>query len=94
MAVVVVAEIEGGNQDYYETVSGKAMPDGGLPDGCQLHIAGPMEGGWRVITVWNSPDQFEQFRNERLIPAMGEAGQGERVAPSINADPVHTLITA
>jgi hypothetical protein len=42
-----------------------------------------MEGGWRVITVWNSPEQFEQFRNERLIPAMGEAGQGDRVAPSI-----------
>ena len=94
MAVVVVAEVEGGKKEFYETVSGKAMPDGGLPDGCQLHIAGPMEDGWRIITVWNSTEQYEKFRNERLIPALSEAGQGDRVAPNISADPVHTLITA
>ena len=44
------------------------MPDGNLPDGCQVHIAGPTETGWRVITVWDSDDQFQQFRDETLIP--------------------------
>lgn len=94
MAVVVVAEIEGGNQDFYEQVSGKAMPEGQLPEGCQVHIAGPTEGGWRVITVWDSEDQFHQFRNEKLIPGLQEAGAEDRVAPKINANPVHRLITA
>jgi hypothetical protein len=28
------------------------MPGGQLPDGCRLHIGGPVEQGWRVITVW------------------------------------------
>jgi hypothetical protein len=94
MAVVVVAEIEGGNQDFYEQVSSKAMPGGQMPEGGQVHIAGPTEGGWRVITVWDSEEQFEQFRNERLIPALREAGGDDRVAPEIIADPVHRLITA
>jgi hypothetical protein len=94
MAVVIVNEIEGGNEDFYEQVNPKVMPGGNLPDGCQLHIAGPVENGWRVITVWDSEDQFQQFRDETLIPAIREAGGEERIAPHISADPVHKLITA
>jgi hypothetical protein len=94
MAVVVVAEIEGGNQELYEAVSGKAMPGGELPEGSTIHIAGPMDGGWRVITVWESEDQFNRFRDETLIPALREAGEGDRIAPRIEAHPVHRLLTA
>jgi hypothetical protein len=93
MAVVVVNNIEGGSQDFYEQVNPKVMPDGRLPEGCQLHIAGPTEKGWRVITVWDSDEQFQQFRNDTLIPAMREAGSEERIAPSISTDPVYRLIT-
>jgi hypothetical protein len=94
MAVVIVNEIEGGNQDFYEQVNPKVMPEGRLPDGCQLHIAGPTENGWRVITVWDSDEQFQQFRNETLIPAMREAGGEDRIAASISSQPVHNLLRA
>ena len=94
MAVVIVNEIEGGDQSFYDQVNPKVMPDGKLPDGCQVHVAGPVDNGWRVITVWDSEDRFEQFRNEKLIPALREAGGDARVAPSIKASPVYRLITA
>jgi hypothetical protein len=94
MAVVVVNEVEGGSKDFYEQVSGKVMSGGRLPDGCQLHIAGPIEGGWRIITVWDSEDDFQRFRNEKLIPALSEVGGDERIAPKIDTNPVHRLITA
>jgi hypothetical protein len=94
VAVVVVNEIEGGNQDFYDQVNPKVMPGGNLPEGCQLHIAGPIDNGWRVITVWDSEDQFQQFRNETLIPAMREAGGEDRIAPQIKTNAVHKLITA
>lgn len=94
MSVVVVAEIEGGNQELYENVSGQTMPGGQLPDGAQVHVAGPIENGWRVITVWDSEEQFNRFRDEKLIPALQEAGEEDRVAPRIQADPVHRVITA
>ena len=93
MAVVIVNEIEGGSQDLYEQVNPKVMPEGRLPDGCQLHIAGPVENGWRVITVWESDERFQQFRQEQLIPAMRETGGEERIAPSISSDPVYRLLT-
>ena len=94
MAVVVVNEIPQGNQTFYDEVNARVLPDGQLPGGCQVHIAGPSGGGWRVITVWDSEEQFQQFRNEKLIPALKEVGGDDFVAPSIQPDPVHRLITA
>ena len=93
MAVVVVNEIPRGDQSFYDEVSARVLPEGGLPEGCQVHIAGPSGGGWRVITVWDSAEQFQQFRNEKLLPAIQELGRGEMVAPNIDAQPVHRLIT-
>jgi hypothetical protein len=94
MAVVIVNEIEGASQEFYESVNPKVMPDGQLPDGCQVHIAGPMDNGWRVITVWDSDEQFQQFRTEKLLPAMREAGGEERIAPNISSSPVYRLLKA
>jgi len=92
MAVVVVNEIEGGSQDFYDQVNPKVMPGGQLPEGCQAHIAGPVDNGWRVITVWDSDERFQQFRDETLIPAMREVGGDDRIAPAIKTSPVHNLI--
>jgi hypothetical protein len=94
MAIVVVNEMEGADQGLYDSVNPKVMPGGQLPDGCQVHIAGPMENGWRVITVWDSEEQFQQFRNEKLLPALREAGGEDRIAPKIGTSEVHKLITA
>ncbi len=94
MAVVVVNEVEGGDQDFYEQVNARDMPKAQLPDGCQLHIAGPVENGWRVITVWDSDEHFQQFRNEKLVPALRELGGEARIAPSIDTKPVYRLLTS
>jgi hypothetical protein len=94
MAVVIVNEMQGAAQSLYDEMNPKIMPGGKLPEGCQLHIAGPMDGGWRVITVWDSKDKFDDFRQNTLIPAFQKSGYGERLAPTITAQPVHNLITS
>jgi hypothetical protein len=94
MAVVIVNEIDGGSQELYDKVNSRVMPEGNLPDGCQAHIAGPTDTGWRVITVWDSDERFQQFRDDTLIPAMQEAGTEERIAPSISSQPVYRFLQA
>jgi hypothetical protein len=95
MAVVVSAVAPGLTADMYEAVSDRAMSGDQLPEGCELHIAGPVEQGWRVITVWDSREAFDRFREEKLLPAIrevaGDAGPPD-VEPEVN--PVHKLITA
>ena len=92
---VVVSAVAPFNVDMYEAITGKVMSGDQLPDGCELHIAGPVEQGWRVITVWESREAFDQFREEKLLPAIRELAGGEgppQVEPEVN--PVHKLITA
>jgi hypothetical protein len=93
MAVVIVNEMQGAGQDLYDRVTNRIMPGGQLPAGCRDHIAGPIEGGWRVITVWESEDEFNRFRNDALIPALQEEGAGESIAPQITTNPVHKHVT-
>jgi hypothetical protein len=94
MAVVVSAVVPELTADIYDAVTGKVMSGDELPEGCEVHIAGPVEGGWRVITVWDSRERFDRFREEKLLPAIREvAGDApDDVAPEV--DPVHRLITA
>jgi hypothetical protein len=95
MSVVVSAVAPGFDADMYEAVTSKVMPDGQLPDRCKLHIAGPVEAGWRVITVWESQEAFDRFRNEQLLPAFRELA-GDQASPPLEPEiqPVHKLITA
>src|SRR2546425_642701 len=73
MAIVIVNEMQGGNEEFYEQVSAKVMPGGGLPEGCQLHIAGPLENGGRGITVWNSEEPVH--RAHAAVPSDDQRGR-------------------
>jgi hypothetical protein len=95
VSVVVSAVAPGFNAETYEAVTGRAMPGNQLPDGCQLHIAGPVEQGWRVITVWESREAFDRFREEKLLPAIREvAGEAPPAAAEPEISPVHKLIAS
>ena len=92
---VVVTAIAPITSDMYDAVTERVMPEGQLPEGCQLHIAGPVDEGWRVITVWDTAEAFTSFREEKLLPAIREASGDEapdEVKPKI--DPLHRLVTA
>ncbi len=95
MSVVVSAIVPGFSADMYEAVTSKVMPGDQLPDGCELHIAGPVDAGWRVITVWQSREAFDRFRNEQLLPAIRELA-GDQAGPPVEPEvqPVHKLIIA
>jgi hypothetical protein len=45
-----------------------------LPEGARLLISGPGDPGWRVVTVWDSPQARDQFVSQRLAPAYAAAG--------------------
>lgn len=39
-----------------------------------LHLAGPAPaGGWRVIEVWNSPEEAKRFLTDDFAPALRAA---------------------
>ena len=52
----------------------------GSHDGLVAHVSGPVEGGWRIIDVWESEEQLKAFQEQVLYPALAEAGAGPRPA--------------
>ena len=45
------------------------------PPGFLMRLAGPTEGGWRNLSVWESQEAFGAFRRERLEPALKQSGR-------------------
>ncbi len=73
-AVGLILTFPGVTQEQYYTVLEQLNLGGRMPPGGISHAAGPIEGGWRVVDVWESEEAFETFFRERLEQAMQNAG--------------------
>jgi len=74
----IVNHFRGGTKEQYEAGLARVHPaDGSLPAGQTYHAAGPTDGGWTVVALWDSRESWERFRDETLMPglqALGDAG--------------------
>ncbi|MFF3442019.1 hypothetical protein [Streptosporangium sp. NPDC002721] len=69
----VLQEMPGVTEEEYLAVERNLGPD--RPPGLLAHVAGPVEGGWRIINVWQDAEAFRRFQSERLVRAAGLAAQ-------------------
>lgn len=64
MSYLITHFFEGGTQQQYDAIIAKAHPaDGSLPPGQLHHFAGPTNGGFLVVALWDrkaSNDAFQQ----------------------------------
>jgi hypothetical protein len=73
---------DGLSEDRYRAVNDRVNPPDDRPAGSIFHSAGPgPDGGWRVIDVWESRDDFDRFQQERLFPALQEIVGDDLGAP-------------
>ena len=76
MAVTLVTEIPGATHELYDKVRDNLgmSQEGALIEGQLAHIASPMDGGWRVVDVWESREVFDRFSQEQIGPFSQQAG--------------------
>ena len=92
MPVVMSMEWDGVTPDQYDAARERVNWEGDAPDGAILHVPWFVEGGLRVVDVWDSPEQFQRFSEERLGPVVQEIGiQGE---PRVEFNELHSRIFA
>ena len=73
MTIAMLLDNPAGSRELYERVLDHIDHD--LPMGGILHLAGPSpNGGWRVIELWESPEDARHFLTERLAQALRAAG--------------------
>ena len=74
MATAVLLDWKGVTWNEYVDVVERLDLDGSPPAGGRLHLAGSTDDGMRIVDVWDSPQDFDRFSNERLAPVLQEVG--------------------
>lgn len=90
MAILVVAEAAGMTAEQDAAIVKALDLEGSPPGGGRIRMAGPTAAGWRIVSLWDSEEDFERFRNERLVPALTGAG---RTLPPFEMWPIETIRT-
>jgi hypothetical protein len=75
MAVLVIAEPPGMTSEQDDAMVDALDLEGNPPSGCRSRMSGPTEDGWRIVTLWDSRDHFEEFLESRLKPALQGTGR-------------------
>jgi hypothetical protein len=76
MATGVIQEFPA-SREQYDAVQAKLDAENNPPQGLILHTGAEIAGGMRVVDFWESAADWENFRQQRLGPAIVEvAGEG------------------
>ena len=95
MAIAVISDFPGGTAEQDEArqrrmnVGEGQLTAANTPRGGLARLAGPIEGGWRVISVFESQEDWEAFRRERLAPMFQQMGIS---APPVQIWPLHSFM--
>ncbi len=89
MAIALIMEFHGGTIEQYDAAIEALQLNGRVPQGGIFHVAGPMDGGIRIVDVWESQDLVDTFMRERMGPVTERLGI---VRPQITVWPVHNML--
>ena len=94
MPIAVISEVPQGTLDMYDAVNRKLEESGGMQQsGHVFHCVGEMEGGgFRVFDVWESQEQFEDFVQSKLAPAIDEVTGGQAGEPNRTIYELHAVM--
>jgi hypothetical protein len=75
MAIMVISDNPNGTSEQDDLIVKELNLDGLPAKGALFRAAGPHVGGWRIISGWESLEDFEAFRHERLEPLLRKYGR-------------------
>ena len=90
MPIAIIFEFSGGTLEQYDKVLKRMNLGGKTAPGGIFHVCGAMEGGIRVVDVWESQEAFDKFAKEQIMPITQEFGLPQ---PKMTIWPVHNILT-
>ncbi|MET7757340.1 hypothetical protein ABZT27_21950 [Streptomyces sp. NPDC005389] len=95
MAIIVTFDLPGAGQELYDAVIERVTDGQGFTQFADLgnpglvsHAAGPVDGGFRVTEVWESPEALETHA-KTFGPILADLGHAD-VQPTII--PAHNVV--
>jgi hypothetical protein len=75
MSVLIISELPSGSVENDDVMVKALDLIDNPPAGSHIRMAGPMEGGWRIVSLWDSQESFHSFVDQRLKPALEASGR-------------------
>jgi hypothetical protein len=75
MAIGLRIKFPGGTQAQYLAVHDHIDIESRPPEGLIFHSSGPIDGGWGILDFWHNRNAFDQFAEQRLMPAVAALGE-------------------
>jgi hypothetical protein len=91
MPALVVVEVPGGSSALDEAITEAWSLTDSPPAGNRFRLAGPMDGGWRIVSLWDSEAQFQEFLSDRLHLTLDEASDEQPTVTVWEIESVHTF---
>ena len=89
MAVMMIMSWKGVSLEQYEATKAVVKWEENPAEGGILHVTAHDGDGLRITDVWESPEAFQAFVNDRLMPGVQEVGLPGQ--PEVEVYPVHDL---
>jgi len=87
MAVLVTAEVPGQSEQGYDGMLAALESALKQAPGFVLHSAYPVEGGWRIVEVWRSKSQANEWYARAVAPNLPPG-----VRPKRSVQELHSLV--
>src|SRR5713226_2877828 len=84
VAVLVISELPGVTSDVAEQWA-PMMARLRRQPGLVIHADGPTERGWRVISIWDSREDFERFFDSAIKPNLPPGAPARDVVSDLRA---------
>jgi hypothetical protein len=94
MSYLITHFFEGGTEAQYKAAIAAAHPANGLPKGQTFHAAGPTEGGWLVVALWDKKADSDAFVSGTLLPALRNSESAFNSPPQERGCEVVNLISS
>jgi hypothetical protein len=88
MAVLVTAEVQGQTQQGYDGMFAVLAGILKQEPGFMLHTSYPIEGGWRVVEVWESKADANRFFAKSVAPNLPPG-----IHPKRSVQELHSILT-
>jgi heme-degrading monooxygenase HmoA len=89
MAIVMNMHWPEVSQEQYEAARKEVNWEGNTPTGAKFHVSWFADDGFHVLDIWDSQQDFENFVQNRLGPAVAKIGvQGQ---PKVSYSPAHAI---
>jgi quinol monooxygenase YgiN len=87
MPIMITAEVKGQTQEGYDHMLVALAESIKQAPGFILHTAHPVDGGWRVIEVWESKETANQFFAKHVAPNLPPG-----IRPKRTLQELHSLV--